>query len=395
MTAWNPVRYLLQAENVRRAKGILTPRTVCGPCRRRSSSAQSLCSWSSSSRLSGGYIRQLQDRIAELENGRSQSANSIQESNAGFSNGDEGDEGHFAHGGAGAEPTDANRDDISSSHTRPPAHPHTSEPSPVYTVIGPVASEENHEGYFGSSSAGTFMQNITAMVEHRLRGSANTPRQFLHQPEGQRMKSFFPPSDGRKPEDEEITLPLRRTADELMHVYWEVLHPTYPVLDPEKIRNEYESLWTNEYDIPDQRQMMCLVNAMFAIAAQLSPNTPSAGRSRIGAQYYHRARSLLDVFEKGSLRTVQALLLLSMYTLSSSDAHQCWILIGLAIRMAQGLGLHLCDSSERAPDPRTRELLRRVWHGCVLLDQIVASKQIDGQKGSLEACVYRLQFHPA
>jgi hypothetical protein len=139
------------------------------------------------------------------------------------------------------------------------------------------------------------------------------------------------------------------------------------------MQEEYERLWTGQDEIQDQRSLLCLVNAVFAVSTQLNPNTAPQDRARLAAQYYTRAQNLLDVFQKGSIQNVQALLLLSMYCQSSNNAHQCWIFMGLAIRFAQGLGLHLPDASERETDIRMRELLRRVWHCCVLLDQIVAS----------------------
>jgi hypothetical protein len=42
---------------------------------------------------------------------------------------------------------------------------------------------------------------------------------------------------------------------------------------------------------------------------------------------------------------------------------------GLAIRTAQILQLHVIETSQREPERRTTDLLRRVWHGCVLMDR--------------------------
>ena len=245
--------------------------------------------------------------------------------------------------------------------------------SPVYTVIGPTANEENSEGFFGSSSAGTFMQNVSIMVEQRLRGNVIGSSRFLQAPSDQHTQSLFPHHQPSENSYEEASLPLRRTADELMHVYWEIFHPLFAVLDEREVREDFERLWKSQDDVPDQRSFLCLINAVFAVSSQLNPNVAPQDRARAAGQYYARAQGLLDVFQKGSVRTVQALLLLSMYCQSNSNAHQCWIFMGLAIRFAQGMGLHLPVTSEQETDVRARELLRRVWHGCVLLDQVVAS----------------------
>ena len=247
------------------------------------------------------------------------------------------------------------------------------DPSPVYTVIGPTANEENSEGFFGSSSAGTFMQNVSIMVEQRLGGNTADTSRFLQAPGNPPTQSLFTQDRASYHSHEETSLPLRKTADELMRVYWENFHPLFPVLDEQQMQSDYERLFIGQDEIPDQSSLLCLINAVFAVSSQLNPSIAPEARARAAGQYYARAQGLLDVFQKGSVRTVQALLLLSMYCQSSSNAHQCWIFMGLAIRFAQGLGLHLSVTSEQETDIRVRELLRRVWHGCVLLDQVVAS----------------------
>lgn len=349
---------------------------VCGPCQRRSGKSAVECTWSASSRLhtSNSHIRQLQDRIAELENaqrGHSPAAAQLRIGEPTSSDHDGRAERSLPNGGypefiRGADRVGLHRPSVDLSQR--------SDPSPVYTVIGPTANEENSEGFFGSSSAGTFMQNVSIMVEQRLHGNKTSTSRFLLAPGDQRIRPFYAQHQSADFDHEAITLPLRRTADELMHVYWEFFHPLFPVLDERQMEEEYERLWTGNDEIDDPKSLLCLVNAVFAVSCQLNPNITPQDRARLAAQYYARAQSLLDVFQKGSsLRIVQALLLLSMYCQSSNNAHQCWIFMGLAIRFAQGMGLHLPDASERETDLRMRELLRRVWHCCVLLDQIVAS----------------------
>ncbi|RSL90031.1 hypothetical protein CEP51_000891 [Fusarium floridanum] len=48
------------------------------------------------------------------------------------------------------------------------------------------------------------------------------------------------------------------------------------------------------------------------------------------------------------------------------------MVVGSAIRMAQGLGLHLPETSADRSDPGERELLRRIWYGCILMDRMVS-----------------------
>jgi hypothetical protein len=46
---------------------------------------------------------------------------------------------------------------------------------------------------------------------------------------------------------------------------------------------------------------------------------------------------------------------------------RCWNAVGMACRLAQGLGLHT-ESSRTSRPPLETEIRRRTWHGCVILD---------------------------
>ena len=88
-------------------------------------------------------------------------------------------------------------------------------------------------------------------------------------------------------------------------------------------------------------------------------------------KFFDRAQDLLnlDLWGVGSVDLVQCLLLMGQYLQSINSLHQCWTVGGLATRVAEGLGLHLPETSGKLPDIRQREHLRRLWHGCILLDR--------------------------
>jgi hypothetical protein len=92
-------------------------------------------------------------------------------------------------------------------------------------------------------------------------------------------------------------------------------------------------------------------------------------------KFYDRSRDTtsFDVLEADSLISVQILLLRSLYLQSTNNAQKCWNTVGLAIRAAQGLGLHLDESSTGwRQSPLEREMRKRIWHVCVLLDRLVS-----------------------
>lgn len=62
------------------------------------------------------------------------------------------------------------------------------------------------------------------------------------------------------------------------------------------------------------------------------------------------------------------LLLVSRYLQCTNDPHRTWMVVGLAVRMAQSLGL---DVEPTTTEPRTDDsgLRQQVWRCCVFMDR--------------------------
>lgn len=194
-------------------------------------------------------------------------------------------------------------------------------------------------------------------------------------------------------------LPRRREADHLVGLYWRYVDPLYPFLDRQTWTPAYEALFDGQgKDDPDDRIFVSTLNVIFALSTQLSERWPSQSprdvrpssskeflkilrqRERQGRVYFARAQKLLQRSlwdATGSLATVQFLLLASQYLQSTNNPHQTWMVVGSTIRTAQSLGLHLPDAANLGangadfPQSEDRELRRRLWHGCVLMDRCV------------------------
>ena len=239
----------------------------------------------------------------------------------------------------------------------------------VHAIIGNM-DEDSSAGFFGSSSAGTFMQNVRKMVQQKVGHVSEQPNSSQHHIHTKNLSTSGRGAIQSRPV--EYVLPSRRRADILMACYWKYVHTLYPYLDKIQIDQDYEKLWRAADTIADEKSYMCLMNVMFALSSQIDNSTPTEDRQKLAHVFYIRARELLDIVEAGSVRSVQSMLLLGQYFQSTSEPHPCWIFTGLAVRTAQSLGLHLAETSERVTDIRTRELLRKMWHGCILMDRVVS-----------------------
>lgn len=68
--------------------------------------------------------------------------------------------------------------------------------------------------------------------------------------------------------------------------------------------------------------------------------------------------------------SVQLLLLMSQYLQGSEHSVETWNIHGLAVKAAYQLGLHSSKALQRYP-PLEREIRKRTWYGCVMLDRQV------------------------
>jgi hypothetical protein len=81
----------------------------------------------------------------------------------------------------------------------------------------------------------------------------------------------------------------------------------------------------------------------------------------------------MELLDFANLEMVQSLVLMAQYLQSTDKPNYCWSIVGLAIRLAQAIGLHL-DSPEgvaagRKIDQINAEVRKRVWASCILLDR--------------------------
>lgn len=231
---------------------------------------------------------------------------------------------------------------------------------------GPFQSPMDTSG----SSMASFTQEIRELVE---RQGAQHDRTWLSSPVIASSTSKanglgrLGPSSSKAQKDLDYVLPPRQKADHLLDTYWKLVDVAYPFVDKADVTARYHRLWTGEDFGPDAAMFVCLLNAMFGVASLVDPLKAPEDRVADGKVFYQRAGPLdMELVQVRSLLTVQCFLLLSHYAHSPQG---CWMYVGLAIRAAQSLGLDLPSTSAQVKDAERRNLLRRVWHGCVLMDR--------------------------
>ena len=245
-----------------------------------------------------------------------------------------------------------------------------------------VTSEDNTRLYGDSSTI--------ALVRHIAHGTSTgsltmpvPASPHMIEDDGERLHPRgFTQDTGRTEKDLFWDLcPSRRTADKFMHCYWEFVHPVFPILHKTSFEAMYETFWlphddneqSNDSTETEDVFFRCKLNLTFALGCQFSDVVPPSQKGLVAEDFYQRSRRLFiyDILDSTSISCVQMLLLTGVYLQSTRYADRCWNAIGLAIRAAQSLGLHLDTSSHGQTSQLDNEMQRRVWHCCVVLDRYV------------------------
>ena len=237
-------------------------------------------------------------------------------------------------------------------------------------MIGMIGAGDNtEESGVGDSSAASFMHRIKAVLDQQL-----TPNS------AQQSQSAAPSTASpalvrqRRFKHPDYVLPSRHLADRLLDIYWRLVDSLYPFIDKEDFMGKYQSIWTGNPTMDDEVCFICLLNAMFAVACILDSSIKPQDRVSSGEVYYKSAQGYIDLefLQFQSVHTVQCLLLMAQYLQSTREPQHCWMFVGLAIRIAQSLGLDLPSTSLTTQSGRPDEFIHKLWHGCVLMDRTLS-----------------------
>lgn len=154
----------------------------------------------------------------------------------------------------------------------------------------------------------------------------------------------------------------------LVHVYFECFHGHWMIVDKDKFLAQLKDPSTP----PDP----LLLVAICAAGAKYSDHeglcAEPGNLSTIGEQFLTHARILLqDRFDVPSMSTLQALLILYWCQVQTGRASLRFMYVGMAIRMAQEMGLNRPLDPKRLKEMDNREVQIRktIWWSCYQADR--------------------------
>ncbi|TDL20640.1 hypothetical protein BD410DRAFT_362130 [Rickenella mellea] len=211
-----------------------------------------------------------------------------------------------------------------------------------------------------------------------------------------------------QPEGDAVAkLPSLEVQEHLLDLYFTYVHPFLPIVHKEQFWEDYRSGQDKESSeanptsphesstdlthateaTPNARRNKnipsLLLLTMFAISARYSssdaPLPPEGQMWPAGDTYLEAAKIILDrTYASSMTSTCQALLLMAYREIGIGAMAQSWLYAGMAVRMAQDLGLH--RSSDRWQrvggllfSDREQQVRKRIWYACVIMDKYIST----------------------
>ncbi|KAG7071143.1 transcriptional regulatory protein [Colletotrichum scovillei] len=246
-------------------------------------------------------------------------------------------------------------------------------------------NEADGDAMYGPSSNSSFLRLVTEAAGPR---SSNTksPEELAGQDAVEATPTVLGFAITTQPKSPDILpdpvmLPERWLADNLFRCFWDFVHPVFPILHRPSFTASYEAVWQPSQGRPPNRDYKDIVfhatlSIVLALGCQRTDQVSVTEQVRLANRFYKQSCKLVsvDTLDHSSLQIVQLLLLRGVYLHYTQYADRCWNTVGVALRVAQGLGLHSRgDGSMSSNSQLKREMRRRVWHCCLTLDRLTAT----------------------
>lgn len=206
-----------------------------------------------------------------------------------------------------------------------------------------LSVSEKEGGYLGVASGAAFIRLLEPNMKRRTsqarsRPSLSSYTSLIQQPN-----------------------PNRQIADIMIDAYFKLFHLSYPIIHEPTFRAQFSEVIPR----PHGDSWLVLAYVVAAIGVWSSAKTSD----NLDLQLFAQARSILtfNFLELGNLTLVQALTLTSNYQQKRDRPNSAYNYLGLAVRMAMGLGLHK-EFQGWNISPLNMEIRRRVWWSLCVFD---------------------------
>ncbi|KXH34587.1 fungal specific transcription factor domain-containing protein [Colletotrichum simmondsii] len=222
-----------------------------------------------------------------------------------------------------------------------------------------LAVSERESGYLGVASGAALLRLLEPSTPRRRTQSSSSRPGIGAGPQQQHQQ--YPINHLQNPLIAQQPDPNRHITDAMIDAYFRLYHVSYPIIHEATFRAQYAGV------IPRPSGDCWLVLA-YTVAA-IGVYTTAANLDNLDTSLFAQARSILsfNFLEVGNLTLVQALTLISNYQQKRDKPNSGYNYLGLAVRMAMGLGLHK-EFQGWNISPLNMEIRRRVWWSLCVFD---------------------------
>ncbi|TVY88447.1 Transcription factor, partial [Lachnellula willkommii] len=169
-------------------------------------------------------------------------------------------------------------------------------------------------------------------------------------------------------------LPEKLQSDILLERYFECVDPVYPMLHRQTFYADYTHFWSLPQPERDRADaaFVALVFSMLAMGTHFVTTTSPRERQQT-AEFYvsaaHQSLRLSSYLNKASVRSIQAMVLVTYFLINDNHASDGWAFAGILIRQAYAMGLHR-DPNIVSPHASTfdKQQRRKLWQAVLLQD---------------------------
>ncbi|OLN86630.1 putative transcriptional regulatory protein C3C7.04-like protein 1 [Colletotrichum chlorophyti] len=232
--------------------------------------------------------------------------------------------------------------------------------------------ENNITHYSGEFSHWNFSMRIKQWIEQCVNDAPDGPKT--------QFKEYYRPEELQSPSNTVASLsslPPRYVADFLVQAFFNHAETSYFYVERRWLNDKLDLVYENSASLT-RRDVgtVCMILIIFAIGTQYAyldsrnerDGVPSASadsspfsEDTIGIMFYQQACRLVpDVITISSLESVQACLLIGLYTLPLDASGLSYVYLNLAVKLAIQNGMHRKYPGDGI-DPVIRETRNRVW----------------------------------
>ncbi|CAG7850422.1 SubName: Full=Uncharacterized protein {ECO:0000313/EMBL:CCA69624.1} [Serendipita indica DSM 11827] len=265
--------------------------------------------------------------------------------------------------------------------------PELSDPEDLHDALGQLSLDDASQIRYHGKASGLHLLGQTERVDRRAEGGIwRFPPARVWPPTEkpiEKARALFASDFG-------IQLPTLEQQRYLLDVFFNCINPTFPLFDREAFMQAWSLGIDESTEAPPvptfipSRLPIPLMLVIFSIAMRLTfdinSDAAEGTMSSTGDEYLSAAKYMMTANPYAASRpaTCQAYLLIAYREIGIGAMSQAWLFLGVAIRMAQDLGLHRSVDkfhtiAANLFAAQEKEARNRVWWCCVVLDRYVST----------------------